>query len=154
VDFAHRTSTIAKQQFELCSYPVQVARRPAYAHSKARPRAGVVEEQGLRAVFTDCEIGSSVFIKITYRRAASFTINYQATQLTGHCFEMAMAIAAKQNATPGIAADRLRLHTEKVLSEKQIFVAITVEVTNANSKGRGELRFSRKDHGLKFSVSI
>src|SRR5207249_5970844 len=66
----------------------------------------------------------------------------------------AFAVAAKQETAPGIVARNVGLQGEKVLAEENVFVAVAVEVGDANGKGRRHLRFDRQWAGLEVIAAI
>ena len=91
----------------------------------------------------DHEVQPAISVEIRHRSASLFAVNLQSTFLPGNRPEIASTVASQQQAAPAVVARRLGLHCKKILRQHEIFVAIAIEVANANTERRRHLRLDR-----------
>src|SRR5437879_2815782 len=65
-----------------------------------------------------------------------------------------MSIPLQQQASARIISGGLRLDSEKILAQKNIFISIPIKIGNVDSKGGAELRGGRKRSQLEVIAAI
>src|SRR2546427_563077 len=73
-----------------------------------------------------------------------FPIHLPPAFLPGDRLESSFPIPPQPQPPPRVIAPSLRVHRKKVLAQKQVFVAIPIQVAHTHSIGRRQLRFQRQ----------
>jgi hypothetical protein len=154
MDFTDGARAITEQEADLGADGIGISGRTQEPNAQAGFSATVSEKLCFRGVLADNEVGPAILIEITDSGTATFAIDGETTQGTGNGFESAMAVSAQQNASAGVAPNGLGLNAKEILSEKDVFVTVAVEIGNSDTEGGGELDDGRQNNGIKSSVSI
>src|ERR1041385_2818945 len=93
-------------------------------------------------------------IKIAERNPAGIAINGKAALARRHSDEVSTTIAPEPQTTTGVLAAFRRANAKEVLRQKQILVAIAIEVADGNSVHGRELGFGGQRPGLEVVAAI
>src|SRR5262249_10579408 len=123
-------------------------------HAQTRLRTHVMIQLGGCSVLPDGQVETAVAVIISHGRAALFPVNLQSGLLSGNRLKSTLPITPQQKAAPAVVARRPGLNGEKILSQYQVLVAVTVEIADTNTERRRKLRFDGQDVRFEMIASI
>src|SRR5262249_49109025 len=131
-----------------------VSRRTFEANAQARLACHVPIKLGGLSVLRDCQIDPAILVEVTQCRAALFPVNSHSRDLSGHGGKSSSAIASEPQTSAGAERFGLWWGFEEVLSKKEVFVPVAVDVGNTQAKHRRELRLRRQQACFKARPAI
>src|SRR6185503_17970041 len=111
---------------------VQIPFGPLQAYAQSRLSSRISKQSCFRSILCHDQIGSPVLVIIRRRRAALFAVDQDPALLSGHHTKAAISVAFQEQTTTRVISRSLRLRGEKVLAQKNVLVAIAIEIRDAN----------------------
>jgi hypothetical protein len=103
---------------------------------------------------TNRQVGSPIGIKVRGGGASLLPGNLDARRRRSHRFEVSAPVSAEQQADPSIVTISFGSGVEKVLTQKNVFTSIAIEIRGDHTKCRRELRFQRQRTSQKMIAAI
>src|SRR5438270_11944773 len=146
MDFPRWSQVRGKLQSQARPDAVAVSRRASQADPKSRLRRKVMKQPCGSAVLRDNKIGAAIPVVIGHRRSALLSIDFDPRLLSGHSFELPCAVAPQQEPATRIKPGRVGSSGKKVLTEKNIFMAVAIEIGYVHPESGGQLGFQWQRH--------
>src|SRR6185503_17862947 len=118
------------------------------------PSPDILEELRFAIVLRNNEIEFPVGVEIRNGGGALLAIYFDASFVAIHCLERPATISFQPQSPARIVARCLRIDVEKVLAQEQVFIAVAVYVTDADTKGGSKLRFGGQGTSLEVIAAI
>src|SRR6266568_3041572 len=120
---------------------LRIARGPFQANPNTRSGARVAIKSGRVSILPDCEVEPPVMIVVAQRRASAFPVDCEAAVLGRNRDESTASVAFQPESTSGIAAGGIRRDRKEILADKNVFVAIAVQIPDGDPEQGRQLSF-------------
>ena len=154
LNFAGGTKLRRIAQSQPSTDGLRITGRARQPDSQPRLRVCVVKQLRLLPVLAHQQINPAVAVVIRDGRTALLPVYPHAALGRAQGGETAMSIAAQPQAQAGIETWRLGLQGEEILREENVLVAVSVEITDADTKRRCSLRQHGQRAGDEVGAAI
>src|SRR5882724_10032875 len=154
MDFAGRSEVLPGLKTHRGADAQRISGWPHESHAQSGLCSNILEQLRWRAILSHHQISASVSVEIRHSRSALFPIDFDAGILAGNSDQLASPVVSEPYPAAGVQARRFRLQREKILTQKHIFVAISVKIRHVDCKTRRELCPAIQFHSLKSAATI
>src|SRR5688572_3876402 len=131
MQLAGRSQTLVGAKANRRSDSFWIPRWTFQPHAQPRLAGRIAKQPGLRGVLRYHQVRTAILIVISHGGAALLAVNHDAALLAGHRAKPAAAVPFQNQTSARVVARNLRVRAEQILADKEVFVAVTIEIADA-----------------------
>jgi hypothetical protein len=152
--FSHRARPLPKEEPHLRPNSRWISCRPIQPNAQAALSGAVPKQLCRRTILGDHQIRPPILVKVCDRSATLLAINFDAGLLAGHGLQPSRSITAQQQPAACVIARDFRLIGKKILAQKNVLMAVAIEISDADAERRSKLSLRGQKLHLKMVGAI